>query len=229
MFIRQRLGVAEEEFKEGNPSFFEALENQEISGLDNYNIKKNPRYRDAFSSEIVEVEEDDEVGNCSFNGKRVCLVEEFSVNTPTMSLKGDRGIDESVCENPCTALQIWTDDLIDVFGSVGCEEKQLGTRGLLFSLPIKQEFADFSSKGSSTWLSRIVQRPTGRNELCGKKFMKRSFAASINAFEGDECGRFREGEVRGNEHMGRESYCNCMSVYRDVLPLPNDPNAASPN
>merc|ERR1711924_49581 len=38
--IRQRLGVAEEEFKEGNPSFFEALENQEISGLDNYNIKK---------------------------------------------------------------------------------------------------------------------------------------------------------------------------------------------
>ena len=30
--IQQRLGVAEEEFKEGNPSFFEALENQEISG-----------------------------------------------------------------------------------------------------------------------------------------------------------------------------------------------------
>ena len=68
MFIRQRLGVAEEEFKEGNPSFFEALENQEISGLDNYNIKKNPRYRDAFSSEIVEVEEDDDeaVGDDDF-------------------------------------------------------------------------------------------------------------------------------------------------------------------
>ena len=58
--IRQRLGVAEEEFKEGNPSFFEALENQEISGLDNYNIKKNPRYRDAVSSEIVEVDDDDD-------------------------------------------------------------------------------------------------------------------------------------------------------------------------
>jgi hypothetical protein len=67
-FIRQRLGVAEEEFKEGNPSFFEALENQEISGLDNYNIKKNPRYRDAFSSEIVEVQEDDDedVGDDDF-------------------------------------------------------------------------------------------------------------------------------------------------------------------
>jgi len=58
--IQQRLGVAEEEFKEGNPSFFEALENQEISGLDTYNIKKNPRYRDAFSSEIVEVDDDDD-------------------------------------------------------------------------------------------------------------------------------------------------------------------------
>ena len=58
--IQQRLGVADEEFKEGNPSFFEALENQEISGLDTYNIKKNPRYRDAFSSEIVEVDDDDE-------------------------------------------------------------------------------------------------------------------------------------------------------------------------
>jgi hypothetical protein len=56
--IQQRLGVAEEEFKEGNPSFFEALENQEISGLDTYNIKKNPRYRDAFSSEIVEADPD---------------------------------------------------------------------------------------------------------------------------------------------------------------------------
>ena len=56
--ISQYLGVAEEEFKEGNPSFFEALENQEISGLDTYNIKKNPRYRDAFSSEIVEVDDD---------------------------------------------------------------------------------------------------------------------------------------------------------------------------
>ena len=58
--ISRYLGVAEEEFKEGNPSFFEALENQEISGLDTYNIKKNPRYRDAFSSEIVEVDEDDD-------------------------------------------------------------------------------------------------------------------------------------------------------------------------
>jgi hypothetical protein len=56
--ISRYLGVAEEEFKEGNPSFFEALENQEISGLDTYNIKKNPRYRDAFSSEIVEVDDD---------------------------------------------------------------------------------------------------------------------------------------------------------------------------
>jgi hypothetical protein len=56
--VQQRLGVAEEEFKEGNPSFFEALENQELTGLDTYNIKKNPRYRDAFSSEIVEVDDD---------------------------------------------------------------------------------------------------------------------------------------------------------------------------
>ena len=58
--IQQQLGVAEEEFKEGNPSFFEALENQEISGLDTYNIKKNPRYRDAFSSDIVEDNADDD-------------------------------------------------------------------------------------------------------------------------------------------------------------------------
>jgi len=41
-----------EEVKEGNPSFFEAQENQEIAGLDSYNIRKNPRYRDAFQSEI---------------------------------------------------------------------------------------------------------------------------------------------------------------------------------
>ena len=47
-------------FGEGNPSFFEAQENQEISGLETYNIKKNPRYRDAFSSEIVEVDDDDD-------------------------------------------------------------------------------------------------------------------------------------------------------------------------
>ena len=57
---RRAFTRGEEEIKEGNPSFFEALENQEISGLDTYNIKKNPRYRDAFSSEIVEVEEDDD-------------------------------------------------------------------------------------------------------------------------------------------------------------------------
>ena len=58
--IWARFHQGEEEIKEGNPSSFEALENQEISGLDTYNIKKNPRYRDAFSSEIVEVEEDDD-------------------------------------------------------------------------------------------------------------------------------------------------------------------------
>lgn len=58
--ITRYLGVSEEEFKEGNPSFFEAQENQEISGLETYNIKKNPRYRDAFSSEIVEVDDDDD-------------------------------------------------------------------------------------------------------------------------------------------------------------------------
>ena len=59
-----------EEVKEGNPSFFEALENQEIAGLDTYNIKKNPRYRDAFQSDIqadvVESdseEEDDDFGD----------------------------------------------------------------------------------------------------------------------------------------------------------------------
>jgi hypothetical protein len=46
--------------KDSNPSFFEALENQEISGLDNYNIKKNPRYRDAFSSDIAGEEQDSE-------------------------------------------------------------------------------------------------------------------------------------------------------------------------
>ena len=61
--VVRRLGslfrVIEEEFKEGNPSFLEALENQEISGLDNYNIKKNPRYRDAFQSEIVEIDDSD--------------------------------------------------------------------------------------------------------------------------------------------------------------------------
>eukprot|EP00961_Rhodomonas_salina_P185129 2499881-Rhodomonas_salina.1 len=37
-----------------------ALENQEISGLDNYNIKKNGRYRDAFSSDIAGEEQESE-------------------------------------------------------------------------------------------------------------------------------------------------------------------------
>ncbi len=36
-------GQREEEVREGNPPFFEALENQEISGLDTYNIKTNAR------------------------------------------------------------------------------------------------------------------------------------------------------------------------------------------
>ena len=31
-----------------------------VAGLDTYNIKKNPRYREAFSSEIVEVDDDDD-------------------------------------------------------------------------------------------------------------------------------------------------------------------------
>jgi len=37
------------QIKEGNPTFFEAQDNQEISGLDTYNIKKNPRYRSSSS------------------------------------------------------------------------------------------------------------------------------------------------------------------------------------
>ena len=42
--LAKQFGVErEEETREGNPPFFEALENQEISGLDTYNIKKNPR------------------------------------------------------------------------------------------------------------------------------------------------------------------------------------------
>jgi hypothetical protein len=35
------------------PSFFEALENDEISGLETYNIKKNPNYREAFQASAV--------------------------------------------------------------------------------------------------------------------------------------------------------------------------------
>jgi hypothetical protein len=51
--IMHQLKGTVEEVKESNPSFFEALENQEISGLDTYNIKKNPLYKDAFSSDIA--------------------------------------------------------------------------------------------------------------------------------------------------------------------------------
>ena len=43
--LAKQFGIeTEEEAREGNPPFFEALENQEISGLDTYNIKKNARH-----------------------------------------------------------------------------------------------------------------------------------------------------------------------------------------
>ena len=35
------------------PSFFEALENDEISGLETYNIKKNPNYQEAFQATAI--------------------------------------------------------------------------------------------------------------------------------------------------------------------------------
>lgn len=73
-FVKQivmAIRGTKEEVKEGNPSFFEALENQEIQGLDTYNIKKNPRYRDAFQSDIAtdagaesdESEDEDDFGD----------------------------------------------------------------------------------------------------------------------------------------------------------------------
>lgn len=58
--LKQRFLGAVDMQKDSNPSFFEALENQEISGLDNYNIKKNGRYRDAFSSDIAGEEQESE-------------------------------------------------------------------------------------------------------------------------------------------------------------------------
>jgi len=42
-----------EEEVEMQPSFFEALENDEISGLETYNIKKNPNYKEAFQATAV--------------------------------------------------------------------------------------------------------------------------------------------------------------------------------
>jgi hypothetical protein len=42
-----------EEDDELQPSFFEALENDEISGLETYNIKKNPNYKEAFQATAV--------------------------------------------------------------------------------------------------------------------------------------------------------------------------------
>jgi len=42
-----------EENDELQPSFFEALENDEISGLETYNIKKNPNYKEAFQATAV--------------------------------------------------------------------------------------------------------------------------------------------------------------------------------
>ena len=42
-----------EEDAEMQPSFFEALENDEISGLETYNIKKNPNYKEAFQTSAV--------------------------------------------------------------------------------------------------------------------------------------------------------------------------------
>lgn len=47
-----RIGQGEED-QEDNPSFLEALENQEITGLESYNIRKNPDYADAFSADVA--------------------------------------------------------------------------------------------------------------------------------------------------------------------------------
>mmetsp|Transcript_42636 Transcript_42636/g.134243 ORF Transcript_42636/g.134243 Transcript_42636/m.134243 type:complete len:250 (-) Transcript_42636:2442-3191(-) len=58
--VLKRIGrESVEEIKEGNPTFFEALENQELSGLDTYNIKKNDRYKDAFTSDVAEDNDED--------------------------------------------------------------------------------------------------------------------------------------------------------------------------
>jgi alpha-tubulin suppressor-like RCC1 family protein len=56
--IRGKKDVEEEntyadEEEDLQPSFFEALENDEISGLETYNIKKNPNYKEAFQASAV--------------------------------------------------------------------------------------------------------------------------------------------------------------------------------
>ncbi len=42
-----------EDKDEMQPTFFEALENDEISGLETYNIKKNPNYQEAFQATAI--------------------------------------------------------------------------------------------------------------------------------------------------------------------------------
>jgi alpha-tubulin suppressor-like RCC1 family protein len=42
-----------DEADEMQPTFFEALENDEISGLETYNIKKNPNYKEAFQATAI--------------------------------------------------------------------------------------------------------------------------------------------------------------------------------
>lgn len=112
----------------------------------------NPRQTD----DRVEVEKKREIGPKSASGKGIEFTKEINIHPPGMALIGDRRIAMAVAEYNLAFCKGGPDDLGDMIGPVGEEQKEFGLRHNLVAF--QKHSSDLFPKLRRPGLSRFEDR-----------------------------------------------------------------------
>jgi hypothetical protein len=69
------------------------------------------------------------------------MIDPIATDPPTVTLKGNCGVQEAIAQNPLPLREGGAYHLVDVLGSIGSEEEQLSSVGFFLACPFEQKLA----------------------------------------------------------------------------------------